>query len=89
MPSCCRRASERKLRLAAHVGGKALPDPNGCAQLTCENTPQPDRYEYVQLGSLKVGIDMARGGSIGYMSSAATGGANSECCNGCRPSYLI
>ena len=66
----------RKVRLAALVEGQPLPDPHDCAQLSCKNTPPPDRYEYVQRGSLKVGIDMARGGSIGYMSSAATAGLN-------------
>jgi hypothetical protein len=67
--------SKRKVHLAALVDGHPLPDPNGCAQLHCENTPS-DRYEYVQLGSLKVGIDMSRGGSISYMSSDATHGLN-------------
>jgi hypothetical protein len=67
--------SKRKVNVAALVNEHPLPDPNGCARLSCTSVPS-DRYEYVQLGSLKVGIDMSRGGSISYMSSNATHGLN-------------
>lgn len=69
--------SQRKVHLTALVNLQPLPDPNGCAQLSCTNKQAPsERFEFVQLGSLKVGVDMSRGGSIAYMSSDATKGVN-------------
>jgi len=66
----------KRYNVTALVGDHALGDAHDCAALACKAAPPPDRLEYVQLGSFKVGIDMSRGGSIAYMSSAATGGAN-------------
>ena len=60
--------------IVASVGADRLPSP--CETFECGDAPPPpppppdnDRFEYIENAEVRLGVDMARGGSIGFLSS--------------------
>ena len=66
----------RDIGASAEDDGSQILRGSGRARHVPAPGPPTDEYEFVESGGFKVGIDITRGGSIGYMSSPATKGVN-------------
>lgn len=58
-----------------------LPSSPSCGQVSCGSGPGPDRFEYIENGQIRVGIDQNRGGSIGFIAASNTPESNVVNCH--------